>query len=177
MSDNFKIIGIGGAGVNVLKGLNYRNSLFIDSRSYPNVQDVVRAVNSTEQTTKTIIVTSPAGDFSGSVLPSVCNTLHSKREEIVLISILPFLGESPERKIRGQKIIRDVRGLVDSSVLVDNENFASNMLDRSWSEAIENINGYVGRLVEDFISVCRTAPQEENVKSLTNFNPGYLQQA
>lgn len=152
MSDNFKIIGVGGAGVNAVRSLGYHNSILIDGKNYPDVKDASDVVGSLKRTELDVVVSSPSGEFSSSVLTSLCNLLHSRKEKVLLVSIMPFLSESPERKQRGERLLRDIKGLVDSSILVENENFASSMLDRPWTEALDNVNRYIGEVIQEFIS-------------------------
>ena len=64
MSDNFKVLGVGGAGVNVVRALGYENSLYIDSNSFGSMEGVVDFVNSQVKGTKVVVVSSPAGQFS-----------------------------------------------------------------------------------------------------------------
>ena len=40
MSDNSKVIGIGGAGVNIVKALGYSNSDYIDSSNFDSLEEI-----------------------------------------------------------------------------------------------------------------------------------------
>jgi cell division GTPase FtsZ len=152
MSDNFRILGVGGAGINTVKALGYRNSVFIDSSSFDPSKAISDIVGRGGRDDKIIIVSSPAGDFSSSVLRSICNVFNSNGNRVFLIGILPFLSESPERKRRGELLLKELRGIVDSTVIVENENFASSMMERSWTEVLGKINDYVDSMVKSFVS-------------------------
>ena len=152
MSDNFRILGVGGAGINAVRALGYKNSIFIDSNSFDSSKPISEIVKPGGKDDRIIIVSSPAGVFSSRVLKSICSVFNSRGNKVFLIGILPFHSESPERKRRGELLLRELNALVDSTVLVENENFASIMMERPWSEALDKINNYVGSLVRNFVS-------------------------
>ncbi len=152
MSDNFKVIGIGGAGVNIVKALGYSNSDYIDSSNFDSLEEISQFVGKQERNQKVVIISSPAGEFSSTVLKFVCKALSSKGNKVFLVGIMPFHSESPERKKRGYGVLKDLRMTVDSSVIVENENFASTMSEYSWVQAMSRINEYVNELVKGFLS-------------------------
>ena len=152
MSDNFKVIGIGGAGVNIVKALGYSNSDYIDSSNFDSLEEISQFVWKQERNQRVVIVSSPAGEFSSTVLKFVCKALSSKGNKVFLVGIMPFHSESPERKKRGYGVLKDLRMTVDSSVIVENENFASTMSEYSWVQAMSRINEYVSELVKGFLS-------------------------
>lgn len=152
MSDNVIIFGIGGAGVNTVRALGYDNSAFIDSRKFQSLENVVDFVGKVKNGDKVVIVTSPAGEFSSSVLGPICTHFNSKGNRVLLVSIMPFHSESPERKRRGEILVREVEKFVDTSVIVENENFASAMQDYPLTTVLDSINSYVRSLVRNFIS-------------------------
>ncbi len=152
MSDNFKVIGIGGAGVNIVKALGYSNSDYIDSSNFDSLEEISQFIGKQERNQRVVIVSSPAGEFSSTVLKFVCKALSSKGNKVFLVGIMPFHSESPERKKRGYGVLKDLRMTVDSSVIVENENFASTMSEYSWVQAMSRINEYVNELVKGFLS-------------------------
>ncbi len=152
MSDNFKVLGIGGAGVNVVKSLGYRNSVYIDSFRFDSPEGIEDFLKQGEKDERVVIVSSPAGEFSSRVLKSVCRVLNSKGDRIFLIGIMPFHSESPERKKRGDIVLRDLRRDVDSTAIVENENFASSMREYSWTQVLARVSEHVGSLVAGFVS-------------------------
>ncbi len=151
MSDNFRVLGIGGAGVNVVRELGYRNSAYIDSSSFETLQGVEEFIKGQGRNEKVVIVSSPAGGFSSMVLRTVCNALNSNGNRVYLIGILPFHSESPERKKRGEVVLRELGNSVETTEIVDNENFASSMREYGWTFAMSKINEYVGGLVRDLV--------------------------
>lgn len=163
MSDNFKIIAVGGAGINTTKDLRFENQLSIYSSKFGSIEEVREFVNSSINTDKSVVISSPAGEFSSLVLPTVCNTLHSRGEKIFLISIMPFLSESPDRKRRGERVLKNLKKSVDTTVIIENENFASVMMERSITEMFKKINHYIGLLVKDFISIADNIPDSKTV--------------
>ncbi|MCL6003233.1 MAG: hypothetical protein M0Z77_02145 [Thermoplasmatales archaeon] len=152
MSDNFKVLGVGGAGVNVVKALGYRNSVFIDSYGFDNLEGVEAFVKAQGKGERVIVVSSPAGEFSSSVLKSVCRILNSNGNSVFLIGILPFHSESPERKKRGDVVLRDLRKNVENTAIVENENFASSMKEYSWTQVLSRINEHVDNLIKGFVA-------------------------
>ncbi|MCL5874307.1 MAG: hypothetical protein M1161_03080 [Candidatus Thermoplasmatota archaeon] len=152
MSDNFKVLGVGGAGVNVVKSLGYTNSVYIDSYHFDSLEGIVEFLGKQARGESVVIVSSPAGEFSSSVLKTVCNVLNSKEDTIFLIGIMPFHSESPERKKRGDQILRDLRGAVASTAIVENENFASSMSEYPWMHVMGRVNEHIGSLVRGFVS-------------------------
>jgi cell division GTPase FtsZ len=152
MSDNFKVLGIGGAGVNVVKSLGYKNSVYIDSFRFDSPEGVEDFLRQGGKDERVVIVSSPAGEFSSKVLKSVCRALNSQGDRIFLIGIMPFHSESPERKKRGDLVLRDLRRDVDSTAIVENENFASSMREYPWTQVLARVNEHVGSLVAGFVS-------------------------
>ncbi len=152
MSDNFRVLGIGGAGANVVKELGYRNSAYIDSSSFDTLEGVENFVKGQGKNEKVVIVSSPAGCFSSAVLRTVCNALNSNGNRVYLIGILPFHSESPERKKRGEVVLRDLRNSVETTQIVDNENFASSMREYGWTQVMSKINEHVGSLVRNLVT-------------------------
>ncbi|MEM0127713.1 MAG: hypothetical protein QXO03_01315 [Thermoplasmatales archaeon] len=146
MSDNVLIIGIGGAGVNIAKSINFPRCILLDSSTVPSPEKALDKIDSRNQE-DVIIISSPAGNFSSSVLPSVCNYLNGRGNKVSLIAIMPFNEESEERKIRAENTLRSLRGMVASCDIVENENFASAMLEKPWNEAMDKINSYVQTLI------------------------------
>ncbi|MEM4119033.1 MAG: hypothetical protein QXR75_03675 [Thermoplasmatales archaeon] len=146
MSDKVLIIGIGGAGVNIAKSINYPKCILLDSSTVPSPDKALEKIDCRNQE-DVIIISSPAGNFSSSVLPSVCNELNENGRKVSLIAIMPFNAESEERKIRAENTLRSLRKMVTSCEIVENENFASAMLEKPWSEAMDKINSYVQTLI------------------------------
>ncbi|MGC8645161.1 MAG: hypothetical protein ACP5UO_02690 [Thermoplasmata archaeon] len=143
MSDNINIIGIGGAGTNITKYIDYGKPTLLNSSTCNSADGVIEKIDFKNQSKDVVIITSPAGQFSSQVLPTVCSTLNSKGKRIFLIAVMPFHFESEERKERAERTMRTVRSMVDSYQIVENENFASAMLDRPWDDVIERINSFV----------------------------------
>lgn len=163
MSDNFKIIAVGGAGVNIVRDLTFENQLFVNSSKFHNIEDVYESVNSSTRTEKSVIVASPAGVFSSIVLPTICDRLHSRGEKVFLVGIMPFFSESSIRKKRSQRTLKILRKSVDTTVIVENENFVSAMGDRSISDMFKKINQYVEGLIKDFVSIMDRVPDQRTV--------------
>ncbi|MCL4449709.1 MAG: hypothetical protein M1386_00110 [Candidatus Thermoplasmatota archaeon] len=168
MSDNFKVLGVGGAGVNVVRALGYENSLYIDSNSFGSMERVVDFVNSQVKGTKVVVVSSPAGQFSSSVLKPVCSALNSNGNKVFFIGIMPFHSESPERKVRGDMLMRELKRSVEITSVVENENFASSMKEYPWTNVLAKINEHIDSLVKSIVS--------ENVKSLAGENSSISKQ-
>lgn len=153
MSDNFRVLGVGGAGINAVKALGYRNSIYLDSQSYDSLEGIKEFLTRTSRNEKVVVVSSPAGEFSSAVLETVCNALNSNGDSVFLIGIMPFHSESPERKRRGDAILRNLRKAVDSTAIVENENFASSMREYSWTQVLARINDHVADLVKGFVTL------------------------
>ncbi|MFG1445542.1 MAG: hypothetical protein AAE975_00010 [Thermoplasmatales archaeon] len=152
MSDNFKVLGVGGAGVNVVKALGYENSVYIDSSHFGSMEGVVDYVNSQVKGSKVVVVSSPAGQFSSSVLKPVCNALNSNGNRVFFIGIMPFHSESPERKVRGDMLMRELKKSVEVTSVVENENFASSMKEYPWTNVLAKINEHIDSLVKGIFS-------------------------
>jgi cell division GTPase FtsZ len=152
MSDNFKVLGVGGAGVNVVRSLGYVNSVYIDSSHFSSLEGITEFLGKQAREENVVIVSSPAGKFSSSVLKTVCNVLNSKKDRVNLIAIMPFHSESPERKKRGDLVLKDLRGAVESTAIVENENFASSMREYPWTHVMSRVNEHIDGLVREFVS-------------------------
>ncbi|MEM0134217.1 MAG: hypothetical protein QXU18_03180 [Thermoplasmatales archaeon] len=152
MSDNFIVLGVGGAGVNVVRALGYKNSLLIDSYQFGSIEGVLEFVKAQGREENVILVSSPAGAFSSAVLKSVCAVLKSKGSKVFFIGIMPFHSESPERKMRGDAVVKELRKSVEAATIVENENFASSMMEYSWPQVLTRINDYIDGLVKNIIS-------------------------
>ncbi|MEM0141138.1 MAG: hypothetical protein QXN66_03765 [Thermoplasmatales archaeon] len=172
MSDKVAIIGIGGAGINITKSINIPHATLLDSSTISSPDKALEKldVGSKEEV---IIITSPAGEFSSSVLPSVCNALATKGKKIFLIAIMPFNSESEERKIRAENTLRGVKRMVASCDVVENENFASAMLEKSWKEAMDRIDSYVQTLIFKLVpeAAMITGGYATGSKGVLGFNP------
>jgi hypothetical protein len=168
MSDNLKVIGIGGAGVNSIQNLDLRNKLLVDSARFKSLEDVKNFIEISNVTNKSIIVSSPAGEFSSSVLPTVCSTLHSRGENVYLISIMPFFNESPERKKRGERTLKTLKKNIDTLVVIENENFASSMIEHTVAEMFSRINSHICSLVKDFSILTNVIPDARRVGLFTS---------
>ncbi|MGC8562615.1 MAG: hypothetical protein ACP5UZ_03115 [Thermoplasmata archaeon] len=152
MSDSFKVIGVGGAGVNVVRALGYRNSVYIDSSHFGDMEGIIDFANSQGRGEKIVVVSSPAGQFSSSVLKPVCSALNSNGNRIFFISIMPFHSESPERKVRGDAVLKELKKSVETMSIVENENFASSMKEYPWNHVLTKINEHIDGLVKSIIS-------------------------
>lgn len=152
MSDNFKVLGVGGAGVNVVKALGYENSVCIDSNHFDSMEGVVDFINSQVKESKVVVVSSPAGQFSSSILKPVCSALSSNGNQVFFIGIMPFHSESPERKVRGDSVLRELKKSVEITSVVENENFASSMKEYPWTNVLAKINEHIDVLVKHIIS-------------------------
>ena len=147
MSDKLNIIGIGGAGINIANKINYGKPVLISSSNCSSPEEAMDMIDSKNQPDDVVIIASPAGKFSSSILPTVCSKLNSRGKKIFLIAVMPFHFESSERKERAEVTLRNVRRMVASYKIVENENFASAMRDRTWTDVIERINLYVKGIV------------------------------
>ncbi len=152
MSDNFRILGVGGAGVNIVRSLGYENTVFIDSYHFNSLERIAEYLGNSTKEKDVVIVTSPAGQFSSSVLKTVCGVLNSMNVNISLIAVMPFHSESPERKRRGELVLKELKGDVESTEVVENENFASAMQEYPWTHVMSHINEHIRGLVNGIVS-------------------------
>ncbi|MCL4412947.1 MAG: hypothetical protein M1526_06315 [Candidatus Thermoplasmatota archaeon] len=159
MSDKIKIIGVGGAGKNSIPKSFSDRSYIIASNLFHSVAEVKPFVDSLPKTDNTVIVTSPAGLYSSKVLPEICRTFHTRGERTYIVSIMPFNSESQERRKRAYDTLKSVKGLVDSTVYVENENFASSMSESRWDEMIDRINSKILSLINGFLGSIELLPQ------------------
>ncbi len=177
MSDNFKIIGVGGAGVNIVKELGYENSLFIDSSRLSASGGVDEFVRAQPKGGRVVIVSSPAGQFSSSVLNAICSGLNSRGNRVFFVGIMPFHSESPERRKRGEEVMMTISRMVDSAAVVENENFASSMMEFPFSQVMARINRYVDEVVKKFLNI-DVGPNDSvtetsgNTQRQAEFRPG-----
>ena len=81
---------------------------------------------------------------------------------------MPFHSESPERKVRGDMLMRELKRSVEITSVVENENFASSMKEYSWTNVLAKINEHIDSLVKSIVS--------ENVKSLAGENSSISKQ-
>ena len=154
MSDNFKIIAVGDAGVNSTSDVQYPLLFKIRDRN-----DKQR-VGKFPKTEYTIVVASPAGLFSSMYLPALIEQLKSQGENVFFISIMPFLSESEERSKRASQVINKLSKTVDKIFVIENENFAQ----RHLNERLEVLLGSVNRNISELINNLKS-----HMKSLEGF--------
>ncbi len=163
MSDNFKIIGIGGAGINSIPPSFSDKSFKISSENFHGFPALKTDLMKMDKTERTLIISSPAGLFSSYVLPEILRTLNEKGERLIFLSIEPFSSESKERRFRANETVRNIKKYLRTLVRIENDNFISSMKDSSWTEFLDKVNSHISTLVEGLIKMDDDIPDASEI--------------
>ncbi len=142
MSDRFKIIALGDAGVNSVTSVNHTFIYRLRNREEWENRGTFK------RTDYTIVVASPAGNFSSKHLPTLLEGLKSRGEKIFFIAIMPFKSESPERDRRATNTLVKIQKNIDKTIMIENENFAQKYVNSSVKELLDKINETVSELID-----------------------------
>ncbi len=159
MSDNFKIIGIGGAGINSIPPSFSDKSFKISSENFKGFQNLKEDLNEVKRTERTVIISSPAGLFSSYVLPEIVRTLSERGEELIFLSIEPFSNESGERRTRANETLKNIKKYLKTLIRIENDNFISSMENSKWTDMIAKVNTHISKLVEGLIKMENDLPE------------------
>ena len=143
MSDKFKIIALGDAGVNSISYIQH--SLLFKIRGKNDKQ----RANKFPKTDYSIIVSSPAGLFSSANLLPIIEQLKAQGEKVFLISIMPFLSESEERSKRAVNVLNKVSKSLDKIFIIENENFAQRHFNENLDAFLNSINKNISDLINN----------------------------
>lgn len=163
MSDSFKIIGIGGAGINSIPPSFSDKSFKISSENFHGFQALKTDLMNLNRTERTLIISSPAGLFSSYVLPEILRTLNERGETLIFISIEPFSSESKERRARANETLRNIKKYLKTLVRIENDNFVSSMENSSWAELLDKVNSHISTLVEGLIKMDYGIPDTREI--------------
>ncbi len=163
MSDKFKIIAIGGAGANNIPSAFTDKSYVFTFSNFTNIQTLKENISRMERTDKTIIICSPAGMFSSSILPEVLRSINAKGEKIIFLSIEPFSNESPDRRRRANETIKNIKRYIDTLIRIENDNFVTYENNYSWNEMLTRINNHIANLVKGLINMNEDLPDEKEI--------------